>query len=118
MTMRALLMNGFVLALLAGVVSCGGGGYGGSSSSGSTTYTVGGTLSGAAGPVTLKLIGANNVVLSTLVFSVSGPFTFTTGLAYPAPYTVTATSTQTCTVTNATGTMGFANIGNVTVACV
>jgi hypothetical protein len=116
MTMKRItFLNAGVLALLACIASCGGGGYGGGSSGGgAVTYTVGGTLSGATGPVTLKLNGANDLVLST-----PGNFTFTAGLAYLATYTVTATSTtQTCTVTSGAGTMGFANITNVAVGCV
>ena len=115
MKVRILLMHGVISAVLAGIVSCGGGGYGGGSSAGgTTTYTVGGTLDGATGPVTLKLNGANDLTLST-----PGKFTFAAGLAYQVPYLVTATSaTLTCTVMSGAGTMGFANINSVAVTCV
>ena len=115
MNIRSTLMRSLAAAGLAGIVSCGGGGYGGGSSGGgTTTYTVGGTLAGATGPVTLKLNGAYDLMPSN-----SGSFTFSAGVAYLAPYAVTATSaTQACSVLNGTGTMGLANISNVVVTCV
>ena len=115
MKVRILLMHGAMSAVLTGIVSCGGGGYGGGSSAGgTTTYTVGGTLAGANGAVTLKLNGANDLILST-----PGNFTFAAGLAYLATYAVTATSvTQICTVVSGAGTVGFANINSVAVTCV
>ena len=115
MKVRILLMHGAMSAVLTGIVSCGGGGYGGGSSAGgTTTYTVGGTLAGANGAVTLKLNGANDLILST-----PGSFTFVGGIAYLVAYTVTATSAmQMCNVGNASGTMGLANITNVAVTCV
>lgn len=102
------------LALAAGLVACGGGGgYGGGGGGGTTTYTVGGTLVGSVGDVTLQLNGANDRVVS-----VPGAFTFTTGLAYLANYSVSVSnSAQNCRVTNGSGTVGFANITNVTVTC-
>lgn len=115
MSIRSTLMASLAAAGLAGIVSCGGGGYGGGSSGGGApTYTVGGNLTGATGPVTLKLNGANDLMLSS-----SGPFTFAAGLAYLASYTVTATSaTQVCSVVNGAGTMGLADVTNVVVTCV
>ena len=115
MNIRLNLMASLAAAGLAGIVSCGGGGYGGGSSGGgTTTYTVGGNLTGATGPVTLKLNGANDLMLSS-----SGPFTFAVGIAYLATYAVTANSaTQACSVRNGAGTMGFADITNVVVTCV
>lgn len=108
-----------VLALVAcatlGLVSCGGGGgYGGSSGAGgTTTYTIGGTLNGSVGDVTLQLNGANDRVLSA-----PGAFTFATGLAYLAGYSVTVSSSaQNCRVTNGAGTVGLSNVTNVSVTC-
>jgi hypothetical protein len=115
MNIRLTLMSSLAVAGLAGIVSCGGGGYGGGSSGGgTTTYTVDGTLAGATGPVTLKLNGANDLILSS-----SGSFTSTAGIAYLAPYAVTANSAkQACSVGSGAGTMGLANISNVVVTCV
>lgn len=103
-----------VVAMAAGLASCGGGGYGGGGGGGgTTTYTVGGTLMGSVGDVTLQLNGGNDRVVSA-----PGAFTFTTGLAYLASYSVTVSSAaQNCRVANGTGTMGFANITSVTVTC-
>lgn len=79
------------------------------------TYTVGGTVSGLAGTVTL----ANNGGDTTTV-SASGAFTFPTALAAGAAYNVSIASqpaNQTCTLANATGTLAAASISSVTVSC-
>jgi hypothetical protein len=82
-------------------------------------FTVGGTVTGLAtgASVTLKN-GAD-----TLVRNANGTFAFPTTVATAATYAVTVTvqpttPTQVCTVTNGAGTMGSANITNVTVTCV
>ncbi|MEO7432574.1 MAG: reprolysin-like metallopeptidase [Dokdonella sp.] len=86
---------------------------------GAGTFTVGGTLSGLAGTqVVLQINGSNNLVVVT-----NGAFTFPGPLATGAPYAVTvvtqpASPTQTCTVSNGSGTIGSSNVTNVTVACV
>ena len=81
-------------------------------------YTVGGTVSGLAGSqsTVLQNNGADNKTISA-----DGAFTFTTSVAQGATYSVTVLtqpSTQTCTVTNGSGTMGGANVTNVSVTCV
>ena len=82
-----------------------------------TTYTVGGTISGLSGSgLVLALNGA------TLPVTANGPFTFPGALASGSTYTVTvgtqpSNPTQTCTVTNGGGTVGAANVTNVAVTC-
>jgi hypothetical protein len=78
------------------------------------TYTVGGTVSGLSGSVTLLDNGGNALALST-----SGSFTFTTPIAQGSAYALTVgtqPSTQTCTVANGSGT-ATSNVTNVTVTC-
>jgi hypothetical protein len=78
-------------------------------------YTVGGTVSGLSGTVVLQNNGADNLPLAS-----SGAFTFSTPVAQGAPYNITVLTQpaiQTCTVTNGSGTMGGANVTNVSVSC-
>jgi len=113
MNIRKILIGSIVSAVLVGiVVSCGGGGgYGDSGGGGTVTYTVGGTLAGAAGTVVIQLNGGSNLSMP------NGPFTFS-GIASGSTYNVTvAAPNQRCTVTGGAGTMGAANIANVTIAC-
>ncbi len=87
----------------------------GTSTSGST-YSVGGTISGLSGTVVLENNGGND--LST---SANGTFAFSTQLAQGAAYNVTVKTNpagQTCSVTNPSGTVGAANVTNVSVTCV
>jgi hypothetical protein len=79
-------------------------------------YTAGGTVSGLNGTVTLQDNGADNSPLST-----NGAFTFATPIAEGSSYNVTVQTQpteQTCTVTNGSGTMGAADVTNVSVNCV
>ncbi|HEV7607872.1 MAG TPA: beta-propeller fold lactonase family protein [Steroidobacteraceae bacterium] len=80
------------------------------------TYTVGGTLSGLTGSITLANNGGDAKMLTT-----NGTFSFATALATGAAYSVTVTAkpaTQTCTVASGAGTLAAGNISNVTVTCV
>lgn len=80
------------------------------------TYTVGGTTSGLSGQVQLQLNGAGAQIISG-----NGAFTFATPVAQGATYDVTVLAqpaTQTCTVTNGSGTMAAQNVTNVGVSCV
>ena len=82
------------------------------------SYTVGGTVSGLAGgqSTVLQNNGADNKTISA-----SGAFAFTTSVAQGATYSVTVLtqpSTQNCTVTNGSGTIGGSNVTNVSVTCV
>lgn len=79
-------------------------------------YTVGGSVSSLTGTVVLTLNGSDNLTLTS-----NGPFTFSTPVASGATYTVTVATqpaTQTCTVTNGSGTVTATNITNVQVACI
>src|SRR5262249_21915097 len=79
-------------------------------------YSVGGTVSGLSGTVVLQDNGGDNLTVSA-----NGPFTFATALASGAAYNVTVRinpSGQTCSVSNGSGTIGWANVTNVGVACV
>lgn len=83
------------------------------------TYTVGGNVSGLDGTVVLQNNGGNNTSISS-----NGSFAFTQTLTVSQPYAVTVLTqpgyppvSQTCTVSNGTGTMGSANVTNVAVSC-
>jgi Putative esterase len=79
------------------------------------TYTVGGSVSGLAGTLVLQDNGGDDLSLNA-----NGPFTFATPLASGAAYAVTVKtnpSTQTCTLSNGSGTIGSANITTVAVTC-
>jgi trimeric autotransporter adhesin len=79
------------------------------------TYTAGGTVSGLAGTVVLQNNGGNSLVISS-----NGAFTFTAPVAQGGTYSVTIQTqpaAQTCTVANAAGTMGGANVTNIAVTC-
>ncbi len=84
-----------------------------------TSYTVGGTVSGLSSgqTATLELNGdaANTVSLS----STSTSFTFPTGVAANSSYTVTVSTqptAETCTVTGGSGTAS-SNVTSVSVSC-
>jgi len=79
------------------------------------TYTVGGTVSGLTGSVTLQNNGGDDIIKTT-----NDGFTFT-AQAEGSDYAVTLSSQpsgQTCAVTNGSGTNITADITNVTVTCV
>ncbi len=82
------------------------------------TYTVGGTISGlAGGTAVLQNNGGDNLAVGT-----NGSFTFATSVASGATYAVTVLTqpsgpSQTCNVTNGSGTVGGANVTNVSVVC-
>ncbi len=79
------------------------------------TYTIGGTVSGLSGTVVLQDNGADNLSVSS-----NGTFTFPTSLLAGQAYNVTVATKPTgqqCTVSNGSGTVGQANVTNVTVTC-
>lgn len=79
-------------------------------------FTVGGIVSGLSGTVILQNNSSDHLSLSS-----NGSFTFPTPVAQGAPYSVTVFTQpagQNCTVGNGSGTMGGANVTNVTVNCV
>lgn len=83
------------------------------------TFTISGSVTGLTGTGLVLQNGGNNLSIS----SGNSNFTFTTAIASGSPYSVSVFTQprspgQTCTVANATGTMGSANIANITVSCV
>lgn len=79
------------------------------------TYTVGGTVNGLLGTLVLENNGRE-----TLTLTADGTFNFPTKEPTGASYSVTIQTqpaTQTCTVSNGSGTISNANITNVTVVC-
>lgn len=112
------MVRGWVFLVLTVCLSaCGGGGGGGSTTPAvvTSTYTVGGTVSGLSGSVSLQLNGGTAFgVSSNAAFTM--PSTLSTGDAYFL--TVSAQPTgQTCSVANGSGTVGSANVTNAVVAC-
>jgi hypothetical protein len=111
---RKVALGSIVFAVVAAIaVSCGGGGgYGSGGGGGTATYSVGGNLSGATGTVVLQLNGGSNLSMG------NGPFTFAGMIASGSTYNVQVVdANDRCAVTNGAGTMGAANITNVTVVC-
>jgi hypothetical protein len=83
-----------------------------------STYTIGGTVSGLAGT---GLVLRNNAG-DDLPIGANGTFTFATALADLSAYAVTvrtqpATPSQTCTVSSGSGTLAGANVTSVAVTC-
>jgi hypothetical protein len=83
------------------------------------SHTIGGSVSGLSGS---GLVLRNNGG-DSLPVSANGAFTFSTPLTSGAPYGVTVLTqptnpSQTCTVASGSGTVGSANIANVSISCV
>jgi hypothetical protein len=105
------------LAAVALLSDCGGGGYGSSGSS-TTNYSVGGRVDGLDTSTSVVLKNASNN--DSVTVSANGSFVFQTQLTYTAPYDVqvqTNPTGRTCIVLNGSGTVPFANVTNVVVAC-
>lgn len=80
------------------------------------TYSVGGNVSGLTG-TGLQL---NNNAVEDLSVAADGPFTFIAELADGDAYAVTVSTqptSQTCSVTNGSGTIAGADVTNISVAC-
>src|SRR5688572_13103147 len=83
-----------------------------------TTYTVGGSVSGLVGSgLSLALNGGGNLTVAA-----NGAFTFPTGLATGASYTVTVVThpagpSQVCSVSSGSGAISTSNVTAVTVTC-
>jgi 6-phosphogluconolactonase (cycloisomerase 2 family) len=82
-------------------------------------YTIGGTATGVtgAGAIVLQNNGRDNLTVSA-----NGPFEFAIPIPSGSSYNVTALSStgpqsETCAITNASGTVGAGNVTNVSVAC-
>jgi hypothetical protein len=83
--------------------------------SASTTYGVGGTVSGLSGTMVLQNNGRDDLSVSS-----DGAFAFGTRLAPGTAYNVTVKSDpsgQTCTASGAAGTIASADMTSVTVTC-
>ena len=79
------------------------------------TFSIGGTVTGTAGVLTLQ--NSNGTLLSV---ATDGSFEFETPMVSSALYKVTVAvppQTQTCSVSNGSGTVGSASITDVIVAC-
>ena len=114
---RHLRADDLAILLLSGLLAaCGGGGGSGSSPTAtSTTYTVGGSVSGLNGTASLSLNGGTAQSVSS-----DGSFVFATSLTSGDSYDVTVVTTptgETCSVTNGSGKVGSANVTNVTITC-
>ena len=86
-----------------------------SSGGGTTSYSIGGTVSGLSGTVVLQDNGGDDLSVSA-----NGSFTFGTPVASGAGYSVTVKTNpagQTCTVSGGSGTVGSANVTSVSVSC-
>ena len=80
-----------------------------------STYPIGGTVSGLSGTVVLQDNGGDDLSVSA-----SGPFTFATALTSGSAYNVTVKTNpagQTCSVASGSGTVGSAGVTNVAVTC-
>jgi 6-phosphogluconolactonase (cycloisomerase 2 family) len=108
-------------AVVCATSACGGGGGAGAPPPPppATTYTVSATVSGLSGTgLTLLNNGAD-----THAVAANGSVTFATALAGGTAYAVTVgtqptSPSQTCSVTNGSGTIAAANVTNVAVSCV
>lgn len=83
-----------------------------------TTYTVGGTISGLGTGLAVEL--RNTVTGENLVRNANGAYAFVNPQIGGASYQVTVLTQpagQTCTVANASGVIGAANVTNVNVTC-
>jgi len=101
-----------LLGLLSITAGCGGGGNGGS-----TTYAVGGTVTGLAGTGLVLRNGGDSLAVSG-----NGPFAFATKLGTGTAYAVSVQSqpigpSQTCSVGNASGAVGTSDVTSVVVIC-
>ena len=103
------------------LTGCGGGSSEVSSASTPTptpitvTYTIGGTVSGLNGSLTIKNNAADELVINS-----SGQFTFATHVVQGGQYNVTITtqpSTQTCTLSNYFGNNVSVNVTTVLISC-
>jgi hypothetical protein len=85
---------------------------------GGGNFTIGGTVSGLSGTgLVLRNNGGDNLTITA-----NGNFTFSTAIASGSTYNVTvftqpSSPSQTCTVTNGSGTVAGANVTNVVVNC-
>jgi hypothetical protein len=102
----------FALVATALLASCGGGGGGGAAKP--SQHSLGGNVSGLVGSLVLHN-GSEELAVAS-----SGPFTFANKLDQGTAFAVTVATqpaTQACTVANGAGTIGAADVTNVSVTC-
>ena len=109
-----------VAFLMSGLLAACGGGSGGSGSAplATTTYTVGGTVSGLMSGSQVTLLD-NGDRGNALLVGGDGGFQFSSGLASGSTYAVTVGAQpigETCSVNSGSGTIS-ANVGGVSVTC-
>jgi hypothetical protein len=110
------LVHSALFLVSIGLSACSGGGGGSAApGNGSSSYTVGGSVSGlTAGSLVLQDNGGDNLTVSG-----NATFAFAIPLGSGSAYNVTVFTQptgQTCAVSNGSGTL-LANVTNVTVAC-
>jgi 6-phosphogluconolactonase (cycloisomerase 2 family) len=113
--LRAVVALCWVLLASCGGQGDGGGGGSVNPPSPALPHSVGGTVNGVSGTVVLTNNGGDSLAVST-----NGSFTFAVPLSDGASYSVGVLSqptSQQCTVTAATGTMGLVDVTNVVVTC-
>lgn len=79
------------------------------------TFSIGGTVAGATGPIALQNSNGTNLIVTQ-----DGSFTFGTPMVSSALYNVTVAvspNSQVCKVTNGSGTVESADIGDINVTC-
>ncbi len=105
--------------VLLALVGCGSGSESsGSDDDNSVTYTIGGTVSGLAGTG----LALQNDAGDDLAIGADGTFVFATAITGGSNYSVTvseqpAAPNQSCVVTGASGTVGSADVTNISVTC-
>ncbi len=109
----------FIIGFIVSIVSCGGSGGSAQPSSEEDAYQIGGSVSGLSG----SGLTIQNNLGDSLVISNNGPFTFSAELVEGDGYDVSILTnptlrSQTCTVSNATGTVSDFNISDVDIVCV
>ena len=109
--MRQILLS---ISLVA-IVGCGGGG--GGSSTPNPTYTIGGTVSGLNASGLVLIDGTNTVSISSGVTSFEFSSMKSTGGTYQVSIQ-SKPSTQTCSISNASGTVTTQSILNIAISCV
>src|SRR6266853_1361066 len=123
-TGRAMKIRLGIAASIATACFAGCGGPSGSTPGSTThpaaaTYTIGGAIAGLTGSgLVLRLNGTGNLPVNPNATA----FTFITQLASGAAYTVSVFTqptgpSQTCTVTNSSGTVGSSNVAGISVSC-
>jgi hypothetical protein len=89
-----------------------------STCTGSSTYTIGGSVSGLSSGASVTLLDNGG---GSLPVTANGPFTFAMALASGSAYSVTVATQpagEICSVANGAGTVASANITDVAVTCV